>query len=745
MGMFVTTVPVSLDIKGEDNFSDFSKKVTGEMLSLMRHQSYPFDILQEELRKKFSFEDVLYDIILSYQNAKFLNKFDYKSRWHFCGYQSNSLTIHINDRENDGKLIIDYDYLTDLFYDKEMEFLHDHIERILWHALDNPTKELKKLEMVSEAEKSKILYDFNNTKTDYPSDKTVQELIEKTVNRLPDKAAIIFEGKTITYSELNKRANIVANRLREYGIGRNNIVGLMAKRSIDMMIGLFGIMKSGAAYLPIDPEYPQERIEYMLKDSNSKLLITQENLKDLVKADGIKKLFLEKDFIEGNENNPEVINSPSDLIYVIYTSGSTGKPKGVMLKHNNVNNLIKGACAQIDFNENKVIVSVTTICFDIFVAESWLALQRGLTIIMANEQQQNISKLFDELCQEYHVNILNTTPSRTKLLIEKKEHLGYLKDITDFIVSGEGFPKDLLIKLQNISNAKIYNMYGPTETTVWSTGKDLTDEEKIDIGIPVANTQIYILDKTLNICSIGMTGDLYIGGDGLAAGYLGKEALTKAKFIQNPYRENDIIYKTGDLARWMSNGEIVHMGRSDFQVKIRGYRIELEDIKSNILSNEAVKDAAIKVFNNKYIVAYLTSDEKLDFEIINKDLKNKLPYYMMPNRFIQLEVMPYTPNGKININLLPDCNFEEVSTIIVPPETETEKILVEEFKKVLNKDKISIDDNFFDMGLDSLNFLTIQTVLFTYNLGIITQDFYEYPTIKEFAEHIDKKRAEINE
>lgn len=743
MGMFVTTVPISLDIKGENNFADFSRKVTGEMMSLMRHQSYPFDILQEELRQKFNFEDVLYDIVLSYQNAKFLGQienFDYKSRWHFCGYQSNSLTVHINDRENDGKLIIDYDYLKDLFYDKEIEFLHDHIERILWHALDNPTKELKKLEMVSEIEKSKILYDFNNTKTDYQSGKAVQELIEDTVNRLPDKVAIIFEGKTITYSDLNKRANIVANKLRACGIGRNDIVGLMANRSIDMMIGLFGIMKSGAAYLPIDPEYPQERIEYMLKDSNSKLLITQEQLEDLVKADDITRLFLEKDFAEGNENNPEIINNPNDLIYVIYTSGSTGKPKGVMLKHNNVNNFIKGACDQIDFNENKVIVSVTTICFDIFVLESWLALQKGLTVVLANEEEQNSPKLFNALCLENNVNMIQTTPSRTAVLISNKKYLKYVEKISEFMVGGEPFPEALLKNLREISNAKIYNMYGPTETTVWSSIKDLSGKDKINIGKPMANTEFYVLDKTLNLCPIGMIGDLYIGGAGIAKGYIGKEQLTKERFIQNPYKENDVIYNTGDLARWMSSGEISHMGRSDFQVKIRGYRIELGDIQKNLIKIEGIKDAIIKAVDNKYLIAYLICNDKVNVTQIKNELLKVLPQYMIPSYFIRVKKFMYTPNGKVDTKRLPDINETDIMReVYIAARTKTEKQLAEIWENLLGLKKISIQDNFFDIGGDSLGAINLSNKISDeFGVSLSVKEVYENFTIEKMAMHLDE-------
>lgn len=743
MGMFVTTAPVLLDIDNNDNFMNFSKNVTKEMMSLMRHQSYPFDVLQEEVREKFKMDEVLYDVVLSYQNAKFLDKNsenEYKTRWSFCGHQTSSLIIHINDRDNDNKLIVDYDYLADLFYDKEIEFIHKHIEAVLWHALDNPQKPMKNLNMVSEKERNKLLYGFNNTDVDYEKDATVYELIEKTAKENPDKKAIVFEDSIITYKELMDKSNIVARKLKEYGIEPNTIVGIMANRSIDMMVSLLGIIKSGAAYLPIDPEYPQDRIEYMLSDSKAKILLTENKYKDSIKNENIEKLIIDdKEFYVGSNESLGVVNKPDDLLYMIYTSGSTGLPKGVMLTHKNVNNFVKGMCDVIDFSPNKNIASVTTISFDIFVLESWLALQKGLTIVLANEDEQNNSKSFNEMCVKNDVNMVQTTPSRMGILTGNKKYLDFAENITDFMVGGEPFPKDLLDRLKSISKAKIYNVYGPTETTVWSSVKDLTNENKINIGRPIANTKMYIFDSNMNLCPIGIMGDLYIGGDGLAKGYFEREELNKDRFIKNPYNPDEIIYKTGDLAKWMANGEIIHLGRSDSQVKIRGYRIELGDIEKNIMLYENIKNVAIKIFDNKYIVAYVIADLKIDFTKLKRELQKKLPQYMIPNKFIVLEKFSYTPNGKIDYKGLPKPDFEIENNEIILPSNETEKILYDVIKKVLNLETLSITDDFLEVGADSLSFLNIQTELFIYDFGLTTQNFYEYSNIQELAKFIDQK------
>lgn len=741
MGMFITTLPVSLNVNGKTNFDDLSHDITLDMLGVMRHHKYPFELIQEELRHKYNFDDVLYDIILSYQNAKFLDKdenVDYKTRWHFAGYQNNSLSIHINDRDNEDKLIIDYDYITELFYDKEIDFLHDHIIRLLWHALDNPVKELSNLEMASESEKQKILVDFNKTKIDYPKNRVVHEIIEETAKRINNKVAIISNGETITYGELNRRANIIANKLRESGIKPNDMVGLLINRSINMMVGLLGIMKSGAAYLPIDPEYPTERIKYMLTDSKAKFLVTEGSMNELIKNFDVSKYYIEKDFIDGNEDNPSIINTPEDLIYVIYTSGSTGNPKGVMLKHKNINNFIKGTTDVIDFNENKTIVSVTTVCFDIFVLESWLSLQKGLTIVLATEEEQNSPKLFNELCLKYNVNMLQTTPSRTDLLTNNSKFTEYIKNITDFMVGGEPFPETLLENLKRISKANIYNMYGPTETAVWSSIKDMTKELKINIGRPIANTKFYILDKTLNICPIGMIGDLYIGGEGLARGYFGNEKLTAEKFIQNPYEENELIYNTGDLARWMGNGEVCHMGRSDFQVKIRGYRIELGDIQKNLINIDGIENAVIKAVDNKYLIAYLLCDGNISVTEIKSQLSKELPQYMIPSYFVRLESFPYTPNGKVDVKKLPDLSQVEIMREeFVAPTNDIQRELAEIWSNLLNIKMVSIKDDFFDIGGDSLGAINLANELSEkYDITMAVKEVYDNNTIEKMAEYL---------
>ena len=498
-GMFISTIPFRVSVNDNISFAQFLSNISADFLKIFRHQKYPYQYLLEDLRKQDSSLPNLYNIALSYQNARTnaqTSFVKYESEWVETDYIADDIDIHIYDMNDTGNINIAYDYLISKYSIDDICSIHARFLHIINQILENNTIRLNDIEIVTPDEKNKILYDFNNTQADYPKDKTITQLFEDQVEKTPDNIAVVFEDQKLTYRELNEKANSLANYLREHGIARNDIVGIMVNRSLEMIISILAVLKSGACYIPIDPEYPQDRIEYMLDNSNAKLLLTFKKLDSKVNFNN--KLFVELDneLYNFNKDNLKNINEPDDLAYIIYTSGSTGKPKGVMLKHNNINNFIQGMCNIIDFTPNKTIVSVTTISFDIFVLESLLPLQKGLQIVIANEDEQNDIRLFNSLCIKNNVNIIQTTPSRFQVLISNPSELDYLKNITDILVGGEAFPKILLSNLQKLTNANIYNVYGPTETAVWSTVKKLTKEDIITIGHPLANTKCYVLDNT---------------------------------------------------------------------------------------------------------------------------------------------------------------------------------------------------------------------------------------------------------
>lgn len=504
-GMYISTIPFRISINHKIPFAEFLSNISADFLKIFRHQKYPYQYLLEDLRKKDSSIPNLYNILLSYQNVrsnKQTSDINYESSWVGNNFISDDLDIHLYDMNDTGDINIAYDYLISKYSIDDICSIHARFLYIINQVLENNDITLNEIEIVTPDEKKKILYDFNNTSADYPRDKTITQLFEEQVEKTPDNIAVVFENQKLTYRELNEKANSLACYLRENGIERNNIVGIMVKRSLEMIISILAVLKSGACYIPIDPEYPQDRIEYMLNNSNTKLLLTFKRLENKVTFDN--KLFVELDneLYNSNKDNLIHINKPDDLAYIIYTSGSTGKPKGVMLKHSNINNFIQGMCNVVDFNSRKTIVSVTTISFDIFVLESLLPLEKGLKIVIANENEQNDARLFNSLCLENNVNIIQTTPSRFQVLISDSNELNYLESITDILVGGESFPKMLLEKLQQLTKANIYNVYGPTETTVWSTVKNLTDETSITIGKPISNTRCYILDNNKKLLPV---------------------------------------------------------------------------------------------------------------------------------------------------------------------------------------------------------------------------------------------------
>lgn len=501
-GMFISTVPFRVSINHELSFAEFLSNISADFSKIFRHQKYPYQYLLEDLRKKDSSIPNLYNILLSYQNVrsnKQTSVINYESSWIGNNFISDDIDIHLYDMNDTGDINIAYDYLISKYSVDDICSIHARFLHIINQILEKTDIKLKDIEIVTPDEKKKILYDFNDTKADYPKDKTIAQLFEEQVEKTPDNIAVVFEDQKLTYRELNQRANSLASYLRSQKIGRNDIVGIMVNRSLEMIISIVAVLKSGACYIPIDPEYPQDRIEYMLNNSNAKLLLTFKKLENKVTFDN--KLFVELDneLYNSNKDNLININEPDDLAYIIYTSGSTGKPKGVMLKHSNINNFIQGMCNVVDFNSEKTIVSVTTISFDIFVLESLLPLQRGLKIVVATENEQNDIRLFNALCLKNNVNIIQTTPSRFQVLISNLNELDYLEGITDILVGGESFPKMLLGKLHQLTHANIYDVYGPTETAVWSTVKNLTNESSITIGKPIANTRCYILDNNKNL------------------------------------------------------------------------------------------------------------------------------------------------------------------------------------------------------------------------------------------------------
>lgn len=519
-GMFVNTVPVRFDNINDGTFKNLTNNVATKMLGILRHQKYSYNSILEDLREKNGNIPNLYNIIISYQITKAFNSDlgDYKTNWTFNNYCANDFNIHIYDINDTGNLIIDYDYLIDKYSEDDVIDIHNRIVNMINQVLANNDINSCDIEIVTPEEKNKMLNIFNDTYYDYPDNLMVSQLFEKQVEKTPENIALVFGNNHLTYKQLNERANSLAFMLRNtYKLNRNDLVGIMINRSLEMFIAILAVLKAGGTYIPIDPNFPQERIKYMLENGNAKLLLTSEKLKETVDFNNKFAIDLDKkEIYDLPSKNITNINKPDDLTYIIFTSGSTGLPKGVMLKNRNIVNFIFGMMKEFSFTDRDIIVSITTISFDIFVFESLMPLLNGLRVVIANEQEQTNIDLFNKLCIKSNVNIIQTTPSRIQTFIDSGNYTDFIKNITHLLIGGEPFPSVLLENLRKISSAKIYNMYGPTETAVWSTVQNLTNKNYISIGNPIINTECYVLDKNLNILPYGTSGDLYISGDGVS-------------------------------------------------------------------------------------------------------------------------------------------------------------------------------------------------------------------------------------
>lgn len=749
-GMFINTAPLRVKVNDNLDFKSFVSNIAKDSLGMLRHQKYYYQNILEDLRKNNPNLPNLYNVLISYQVTKANTEegLNYTTRWAFNGNTSDDIDIHLSDLNCSGSLDIAYDYKINKYTEDDILAIHNRILHIINQIINYDDICLKDIEIVTDKEKNDILYKFNDTTCDYDVTKNIVSLWEEQVSKTPNKVALVCNGSSLTYDNLNKRANMLAHLLVKSGVCIGDIVGIMINRSLDLITGLLAILKCGATYLPIDPEYPTQRISYMLENSGAKLVLVNSTTIDLLPntINTVDISFNSDYYSLMSDSNLNIEIPSSNLMYLIYTSGSTGTPKGVMLTHKNIHNFILGTTNKINFDSNKTMVSVTTVCFDIFVLEVWCSLVKGLTVVLANEREQNDIELLNKLCIENKVNMIQTTPSRFTAFFKNSSNLEFFDNITDIMVGGEALTSNLLEKFKSCSKANIYNMYGPTETAVWSTIKDLTNDKFITIGTPISNTSCYILDKNMKLLPPNVIGELYIGGDGVSAGYFMRDDLTKEKFISSPFG-NGYIYNTNDLACFNTSGELIHFGRSDFQVKIRGYRIELGEIENTILQFKDITSCAVVCHNRKekqILCAYYTELGNIDINKLKSYLLTKLPTYMIPSYFIKLEKMPYTPNGKIDKKSL---SFELVSEKkdIVLPKNELEKQVYDIIDSIVHSSNFSMDDTLFNIGMDSIGIIQLSSKLETvFGITISIRKMYDFNSINDLVNYIDLNNTNLS-
>ncbi len=638
-------------------------------------------------------------------------------------------------------------YNTDLFDASTIARMARHFQTLLEAIVANPQQRVSQLPLLTERERHQLLVEWNTTTKEYPFDKCIHQLFEEQVERSPDAIAVVFEDKQLTYRELNQQANKIANHLKTMGVGPEVLVGICVERSLEMVVGLLGILKAGGAYVPLDPAYPKDRLSHMLSSQVSVVLTTEKLIAQLPKQT-VHVVCLDADWgvIEQmSEENPLSNVQTQNLAYVIYTSGSTGKPKGVTIQLRSVLNLVTGLHQAIyaHYQDSQLRVSVNgSLSFDTSVKQI-IQLLYGHTLEIVPEAIRFDANALLSFLQKHKIDVFDCTPSQLRLLIAA----GLLASKSApkaVLVGGEKLDESTWLALRQTENIDFYNVYGPTECTVDATVCSVKMAgSKPVIGRPITNTQIYILDRHLQPVPVGVAGELYIGGHGLARGYLNRPDLTQEKFIPNPFNNQpgERLYKTGDLARYLSDGNIEFLGRLDRQVKIRGFRIELNEVETVIAQHRSVRETVVMaredIPGRKYLAAYIVSNhlEALSSSTLRDFLKKKLPSYMVPGAFVMLNALPLTPNGKVDHRALatPDTASQELETTFVAARTKLEELLARIWREVLHLQQVGIHDNFFELGGDSILSIQIISKANQAGLQLTAKQIFQHQTIAELA------------
>ena len=745
-GMFVNTLAIRTYPESHKPIAQYLEETKQKLLMAYENQEYPYEELVQEVGVKRDLSrNPLFDVMLALQNmnSKEVNLKDVKIKHYKTESDISKFDIALSVTEDKGKLLCEIEYKDKLFKKDTIEAIAKHYKKILQEIIEKKEGRINDIQLLEEVEKEKLLFKFNNTKVEYDKGKTIQELFEEQAARIPDNIAVVYDGKQLTYRQLNERANKLARELSERGVGPETIVGIMVERSLEMVVGIIAILKAGGAYLPIDSTYPKERIKYMLDDSNASILLSKSKLIDRLKEFKGKIIDLEDDNVYKKDcKSLDIVNKSENLAYIIYTSGSTGRPKGVMVEHRNVIRLVNNT-NYIKFNKNDKILQTGSISFDASTFEIWGALLNGLELHLVDEEVILDADKLGRIIQLKKITILwLTSPLFTEL---GNCNYKIFKPLRYLLVGGDVINPSTINKVKDsCQGIRVVHVYGPTENTTFSTYFLINKKyvESIPIGKPISNSKVYIVDKDINLQPLRIPGEIYVSGDGLSRGYLNRSELTKEKFVENPFVNGERMYKTGDIARWLPDGNIEFLGRIDHQVKIRGYRVELGEIEDALLKHKNMKEVVVVARKddngNKYLCGYLVADKQMTVSQLREYLKKHLPEYMIPPYMIQLDKMPLTPNGKINRKAL--LNPDESTNIRVEyraPRNEIEETLVNIWRKVLStNNEIGINDDFFEIGGDSIKAIQISSRLKKYNLKLEVQKIFEYPTIEQLSYYV---------
>ncbi|MEH2106011.1 amino acid adenylation domain-containing protein [Nostoc sp.] len=771
IGFFVNTLVLRTDLSGNPSFLELLGRVREVCMGAYAHSDIPFDRLVGELHPERNLSHTpLFQVmfVLQEDSKKDLELPDLTLKWlhNHTGTAKFDLTLSVVDAKSE--LWGFWEYNTDLFDAATIDRMIGHFTNLLEGIVTDPDQRLSDLPLLTIAEQQTLLVKWNDTTTNYSEDKCIHELFEAQVERTPNDVAVVFEDEQLTYSELNKRANQLAHYLRTLGVKSEVLVGICVERSLSMVIGLLAILKAGGAYVPLDPSYPQERKAFMLQDSQPKVLLTQQQLVESLPTHTAKVVCLDSNWeiiSQHSQENPACHLSLDNLAYVIYTSGSTGQPKGAMNSHRGICNRLLWMQSTYQLTASDRVLQKTPFSFDVSVWEFFWPLITGARLVVAQPEGHRDTNYLVNVIREQQISTIHFVPSMLQVFLEAKglENCQCLKRV---IVSGEALPLQLQQRFFNRLDAQLHNLYGPTEAAVdvtfWACRQqsslednNISQQKTVSIGRPIDNIQIYLLDRHLNLVPVGVTGELYIGGVGVGRGYLNRPELTAEKFIPNPFQtgrgageqgsrggkedqslNSERLYKTGDLARYLANGEIEYIGRIDYQVKIRGFRIELSEIEASISQHTAVRETVV-VADAQRIVAYvvLHTEQTLKISELRNFLESKLPHYMVPAAFVMLDQLPLTPNGKVDRKALPEPDHirPEFEETYIAPQTTVQKQLSAIWAQVLGLEKVGINDKFFELGGDSILSFQVISKANLAGLYLTPKQLFQHQTIAELA------------
>jgi amino acid adenylation domain-containing protein len=750
IGFFVNTLVLRVDLSGQPTFRELVGRVREATLGAFAHQDVPFERLVEALQPARDLSrSPLIQAMLVLRNAQALPRLE--------GLAVSEVPVHtgavafdlqLGMTEEERGLVGVFEYSTSLFEPATIARMGEHLQVLLESAVADPERRLGALEVSSAAERELLLVTWNATEAPFAYDRTIVDLFEARVAQQPSATAVVFERRELSYGELNARANRVARRLRELGVGPESLVGLYVDRSFAMVIGALGISKSGAAYVPLDPDYPAQRLTYILEDARPRVVLTVEALLGTLPRTDAQVWCLDRDWSEIERYGAEDLvgpRYPESLAYLIYTSGSTGRPKAVAIEHRSTAAFVAWAREVFDDDELSGVLGSTSLCFDLSVFELFVPLCWGGTVILA----QNALAL-PGLADAARVRLVNTVPSAMGELVRLRALPAGVRTVN---LAGEALPGKLVDSLYELGVSRVLNLYGPSEDTTYSTftvvprGSDRAPA----IGRPVGNTQVYLLDPALQPVPLGTVGEVYLGGMGLARGYLHRPDLTAERFIPDPFgkKPGGRLYRTGDLARYRADGNLEFLGRIDHQVKIRGFRIELGEIEAALLEHEAVEEVVVVAREDRpgdqRLVAYFTQkDERPLAGELRSWLRRRLPAYMVPSAFVRMDALPLTPNRKVDRKALPapEAGWAATEREWAAPATATEELLAQVWSQLLGVQQVGRGDNFFELGGHSLlGMQVVSRMRGVFGVELPIRALFDAPTLADLAARVDAALA----